>query len=247
MKKILMMALLAAPPGVNGTAPVQEVPALEVPAGVGGFEDDIADVSAKLRDEMRKIRLKGSAATVSEAIRKHDPNAAQQALDQMIKEFPEISGRESAGVWRYQGQIYFWKGDLEKAYDEFDRVVKVSERVYPEGIRLSRENFAEVVFISDAYFSRGSVALQKNLYELALKDIDSAIKLRPAFYMYHAKTQALFGLKKYKAAAAAYDLAYKMNPKVAVSPDNKIICGGLGKNGISAAACSSEKSKEILQ
>ncbi len=241
MKQLLIMMFFVVPLSANDANPVPAVPGLDISVNVGGFEDDIASVSAKLRDEIKKNRIKSVAAKVSEAINKHDPDSAQKALDQILNELPELVSRESAGVWRYQGLIHLWKNNFDEAYGDFDRIVKLIEKVYPGGIQTSSDNFSEVVFISNAYFNRGSTALQKNLYAAAVKDIDIAISLRPAFFMYHEKTQALIGLKKYKEAAEAYDLAYKMNNQVVESPDSTYICGELAKNGISSKACSVKK------
>ena len=242
MKLLLILILTGLPAAANDGRSVPQNVAVPMETAIGDFEGDVSDTWAKLRALMGESRREKYGWEINSAIAKRDPGSAQSALDGMLREFPEIKKEEPHAIEYHQGLIYFWGRNFDNAYREFDKLVKALEQKYPHGIPAGGKYSAiNTSFMAEAYFNRGAVEMQTRAYARAVTDIDKAFALLPKAYMQVNKCRALLPLKKYKEAAEAYDLAYKIDPKWAESAEDRSrMCEALLKNGLQPQPCLSK-------
>lgn len=239
MKLLLTLLLAGLPAAAKDSKPVPQDFPVPMETAVRNFEDDVADASAKIRQLMAESRLKGYGWQINYAIAQHDPETAQKALDNMIREFPEIKKEEPHAIEYHQGLIYFWRKDFDAAYKGFDKIINALELKYPNGIPPGSKYYSvNTSFMAEAYFNRGATEMQLRAFARAVVDIDKAFALMPKAYMQVNKCRALLPLKKYKEAAAAYELAYKIDSKWAKSAEDRPrMCEALLKNGFQPKPC----------
>lgn len=241
MKKFLLLALMATPAAANdATQAIQAYP-MPMEAAVGSFDRDVHDTWVTVRRLMSEMRLKRYALEINNSIARRNSESAQSALDKLVRDFPDVAKQEPHAIEYHQGLINFWKKDFEGAYLEFDKVVKGMEQQYPGGIPASDPDAASnKSFMADAYFARGAAEMHLGSFKQAVPDIEKTIAMssKPKAYMYGNKCRALLPLKKYKEAAEAYEVAYRINPKWAEkAEDRHRICDILQKNGFQPQAC----------
>lgn len=224
MKVILIFALAVQAHAATGT--VKEAPPpipAAVPAGtiVGDFDEDAETVYERLRRLMLDSRRDNYLTDMDQAIARRDPGAAQKAMDALDKEFPELRKEEPDAFSYHQGGIDFWKGDMAKAYEDFDGTLRRLERKYKKGIPPGPYATRNAYFMSTVYFSRGSTELQMGRYSDAVSDIEKAIKLCPKrkAYMFANECWAFLLLGKYPEAAGAYDSALEIDRKFTIAAE----------------------------
>lgn len=234
MKLLLILLFYAIP------ACAEEAVSVPIPmeTSVGNFEDEVESVSARLRQLMSDSRRERYGRQFNRSIYAHDPDAAQAALDNMLRDFPEIKVKEPQAVEHHQSLIHFWRKDFNTAYSGFDRIVQVLEKEYPHGIPPGKYTAINTAFMAEAYFNRGSSEMQLRAYKHAAADFDKAYTLMPKAYMQVNKCRALLPLKRYKEASEALDLAYKINPKGCEGIEDKgRICDVLAQNNFIPKPC----------
>lgn len=245
--KLFLIILLAAAPVIaaDTKAPAQNTPpAVDVP--VGTFEEDSEDIWEKIRRMIFESRQRKQVRRIDDALRRHNPNEAQEALDTLLKEFPELKEQEPQAVQYHQANIDFWRGDFKTAYAAYDTAIKELEEIYPNGNVPRGKPYWEnnASFLAELYLDRGVTAMNQQKYQQAVTDIDKAITVSPTprAYMHINKCRALVQLNQYKEAADAYNQAYKFNPKWAANSENRDeFCAVLAKNNFPAIACQQRK------
>lgn len=245
MNLIFSIIFAAAPVTAGNPEPVSVSSAVPMELAVDTFEEDAEDVWTKVRRLMSETKLKKYTREINLALAKHEPDAAQKALDGMLRDFPEIGKQEPHAVEYQQGRIDFWRKDFKGAYEEFDKVVKAMSKKYPKGVppggKYSELNTA---FMSDAYFCRGAALLQLRNYPQAILDFDKAIATSqvPAAFRQLNKGRALIQMRKFKEAAGAYEAAAKIDPDwVKKEEDTAWICRVMAANGHKPEVCQSGK------
>lgn len=210
----------------------QAASAIDEP-GLHRFEEDVAEASASIRDELRRRRIRNMTRQVFQAARRQDAVSAQKALDQLLKEVPSL--KEKPGTWLAQGEIHFRRGNFDGAFQEADRSIR--EMVLRCGGNSQVSDSPEKGFISDAYFNRGAALMHLGRLDEAIADMDAAYALLPRPHIQLNKCRALIARKKYEEAAKAYELTAFLDAKTAECSDKKRICAALSQNGQSAKAC----------
>ena len=241
MKLLIMMMLAMQPVSANNNKPVVKQEYV-VPADAQGgyFEENAEGVFEKVwrwlfgssrEKDLRRIYAELSA---------HDPVAAQNALDTLVRDCPELKNDEPQAIKYHQGMINFWKGDLDGAYKELDEAIKELEPEFHRGFARGKYWERNTNFMAKLYFSRGVTLLRQKKYQPALADIDLAshTSTQPRAYLYLNKCRALLMLKRYKDAAAEFDLAYRTNPTwVSDTEDKASICAILSQNDFKPQPC----------
>jgi tetratricopeptide (TPR) repeat protein len=206
----------------------------------GNFENNAEGVFEKvwrwLFGSSREKNLRGIYAGLSA----NDPVAAQNALNALLRDYPELKDNEPQAIKYHQGMINFSKGDLAGAYKELDEAIKELEPEFHKGFPRGEYWERNTNFMAKLYFNRGVTQLRQKKYQPALADIDlaSRISTQPRAYMYLNKSRALLMLKRYKDAAVQYDLAYRTNPPwVSGLEDKASICAVLSQNGFIPQPC----------
>ncbi len=245
MKSLLIAMFIASPAFAAENKPAPRDLAVPMEVSVGSFEEDAAGVWDKVRQLIGESRTKRYGREISKAIAKHDPVSAQRALDEMLKNNPEIKTKEPYAINYHQGNINFWKKDFKGAYKEYSTIVKALELKYPNGVPPGGK-YSEInaYFMSDAYFGRAASLLQLKKYPEAVEDLDKAISVTPhkRAALYVNKCRALFKMKEYGAAAESLDLAYGVTPiAVDSAQDKKHICEIFAQKSVQSKACSQEK------
>jgi len=241
MKSLLIAMFIASPAFAVENKPAPQAIAVPMEISVGSFEEDASGVWDKVRQLIGESRVKRYGREITKAIAKHDPVTAQKALDEMMKNHPEIKTKEPHAIEYHQGNINFWKKDFEGAYKEYSTIVKALELAYPNGVPPGGK-YSEInaYFMSDAYFGRAASLLQLKKYPEAVADLDKAIAVTPhkRAALYVNKCRALFKMKEYGAAAESLDLAYIVTPVVVDSAqDKKYICEIFVQKGVQSKAC----------
>lgn len=245
MKSLLIAIFLASPALAAENEPVPQELAVPMEISVGSFEEDSGGVWEKVRGLIGESRVKRYGREITKAIAKHDPVTAQTALDEMLKNHPEIKTKEPQAIEYHQGNINFWKKDFEGAYKEYSSIVKALELAYPNGVPPgSKYSEINAYFMSDAYFGRAASLLQLKKYPESVENLDKAILVTPhkRAALYVNKSRALFKMKEYGAAAESLDLAYAVTPAVVASAQDKAyICETFAKKGVQSKACAQKK------
>lgn len=241
MKLLLIIVLTVLPALADDSKAIpQDSPAL-IGIEVGNFEEDAESVYSKLRRLIFESREKRQVRRINEAIAKRDPEAAQKALDTLVREYPDLQT-----ITYHQAAINFWKGNLSGANEGFTKAISEVEQKFPNG-NVPREHQywkENTHFLGKLYFGRGATELYQRKYAQAILDIDKAISIspEPLAYMQFNKCRAHLRIKQYKEASEAYALAYKIDSAWSVSMgDNKEICTLLGKNGFQPQPCLPKK------
>lgn len=244
MKTLLIILFTVMPLVASETkTPVQEPPIPMEMAPVS-FEDDVSDTWAKIRSLIAGSKREEYWKGIHGAIARHDPEAAQKALDGLIKDFPEVLKQSPFPVKFQQGSIAFWRKDFRQAYTELDRVVKALEQKYPNGIPPGKYAENNKSFMSDAYFGRGAAQMQLRNYAEAVEDFGKAFSLAANPFLPLNKCRALLKLRKYQAAAEEFDMAYRLNPLVTEkAEDNDYLCNVLVKKGFHPKPCANSDPK----
>jgi len=246
MKLILTLLLVVSPAMADDSKAIpQDSPAL-MGIDVGDFEEDAESVYSKLRRLMFESREKRQVRRINEAIAKRDPEAAQKELDTLVRDYPDLKKEGAEAIGFHQATINFWRGDLNGAYEGFDKAVKEVERRFPsDSVPRDHKYWKENMhFLAKLYFGRGATELHQRRYPQAILDIDKAISIspEPLAYMQFNKSRALLRMKQYKKAAEAFDLAYKIDSNWTTNIEDKgEVCMLLGKNGYHPQACLPKK------
>lgn len=244
MKTLLIILLMGAPLFASETKSSVQEPPIPMEMAPVSFEDDVSDTWAKIRSLMTGSKREGYWKGIHSAIARHDPEAAQKALDGLIKDFPEVLKQSPFPVKFQQGSIAFWKKDFQKAFAELNMVVKALEQKYPNGIPPGKYAENNKSFMSDAYFGRGASQMQLRNYAEAVEDFGKAFSLASNPYLPLNKCRALLKLRKYQAAAEEFDLAYRLNPLVTEkAEDNDYLCNVLVKKGFRPKPCANPDPK----
>lgn len=235
-----MLAVM--PAGATDVKPVQQdPPPMLMEIAVGSFEEEVDSVSSKLRRLMWESRRESYGRQINNAIATRDPDAAQKALDGLVREYPELKKQEPHAIEYHQGNIAFWRGDLKSAYSEFDKAIKALEQEYPNGVPPGGQySDMNASFLSGLYFSRGATQMHQGQFAKAILDMDKAISVspKPIAYMQVNKCRALIALKKYKEATESFELAYKIDSQWAMNTkDKSLICETLAKNSFQPQPC----------
>lgn len=207
------------------------------------FEDDVDSASAKILRWITESRERRQVRRIREALVNRDTKSAQEALDTLVRDFPEIKEQEPQAIRFHQGNINFWKRDLDGAYKEYDEAIKALEQEYPKGFPPGNYLDNNKSFMADLYFGRGATQLHRRKYPEAIADINKAmLTYQPRAYMMVNKCRAFLRLKKYKEAADAYNAAYKINSEKALEAEDKAdICTLLEKNSFRPLPCVSKE------
>lgn len=234
MKLLLILLFSALPAFAEDAVPVS----IPMETSVGNFEDEVASVSARLRQLMFESRLAKYGRQINRSISAHDPETAQAALDNMLRDFPEIKTKEPQAVEHHQSLINFWRKDFAASYKGFDTIIHALEKDYPNGVPPGKYAAINTSFMAESYFNRGSSEMQLRAFKQAAADFDKAYALMPKAYMQVNKCRALLPLKKYKEASEAFDLAYKVYPKGLDGIEDKgRICTVLAQNNFNPGPC----------
>jgi len=244
--EIVFMLMFAALPAIAAdSAPVSVSSSVPMQMREESFESDAEDVWTKVRRLILESKREKYGREINTAMLNHDPDAAQKALDGMLRDFPEIKEQQPHAIEYHQGGIYYWRKDYNNAYNEFDKVLKAMKKQYPNGIpRGGKYSELNTYFLADAYFGRGAAALQLKNYGQAVADFDKAIAIspRPETFRQVNKGRALIQLGKFKEAAKAYDEAGKLDIEWARKEEDTVwICRIMSAHGLYPTPCPSKK------
>lgn len=157
---------------------------------LGNAKGAIADYdeALKLLPDNRSILF--NKALAQEDIR--DFEGAASSFERLIKAYPNYDG-----AYMGRARLYMLTGDTVAAKTDLDKALELNPNA------------------TNAYVMRADIAMhgaQKN-YELALKDMDEAVKLQPRFAGYFINRAYLrYMLDDYFGAMADYDYAVALDP-----------------------------------
>ncbi|MBW2609800.1 MAG: tetratricopeptide repeat protein [Deltaproteobacteria bacterium] len=104
--------------------------------------------------------------------------------------------KENADAFYNRGWLYEYKGDLQKAEQDYTKAVEINKRHV------------------DAYYNRGLVYIKMKKFEQAIKDFSEAIKLKPkSIDAYCNRGNSNLQLNKTDLALKDYDAALKIDPE----------------------------------
>ena len=240
--KLLIMLMFALPPvSANDNKPVMKQEYVVPADAQGGYFDDKTDgVFEKVWRWFFGSSREKYLRRIYAELAAHDPVAAQNALDTLVRDYPELKKDEPQAIKYHQGMINLGKGDLDGAYKELDEAIKELEPEFHTGFARGKYWERNTNFMARLYFSRGVTLLRQKKYQPALADIDLAshTSTQPRAYVYVNKCRALLMLKRYKDAAAEFDLAYRTNPTwVSDTEDKASICAVLSQNAFKPQPC----------
>ena len=241
MKLLILLMLVMPPVSANDNKPVtKQEYVIPVDAQGNYFEDRPDSVFEKVWRWLFGSKREKNLRRIYAELAAHDPVAAQNALDTLVRDNPELKSNEPQAIKYHQGMINFWKGDLDGAYKELNEAIKELEPEFHKGFARNKYWERNTNFMARLYFSRGITLLRQKKYQPALADIDLAshVSTQPRAYLYLNKCRALLMLKRYNDATAAFDRAYSTNPTwVSGAEDKASICAVLIQNGFKPQLC----------
>ncbi len=240
--KLLIMLMFALPPtfAIDNKPVVKQEYVVPADAQGGYFENYTEGVFEKVWRWFFGSSREKNLRRVYAGLSAHNPVAAQNALDTLVRDNPKLKKNEPQAIKYHQGMINFSKGDLDGAYKELDEAIKELEPEFHSGFARGEYWERNTNFMATLYFSRGVTLLRQKKYQLALADIDLAshTSTQPRAYMYLNKCRTLLMLKRYKDAAAEFNLAYRTNPTwVSDMEDKASICAVLSQNTVKPQPC----------
>ena len=120
-----------------------------------------------------------------------DPEFEMTRLNNLIK-----MDKGNADAFYNRGWLYEYKGDLQKAEQDYIKAVKINKRHF------------------DAYYNRGLIYIKMKKFEQAIKDFSEAIKLNPkALEAYCNRGNSNFQLNRTNLALKDYNAALEIDPK----------------------------------
>src|SRR3989339_606431 len=159
MKFIIMFMFAVMPASADDGRSAPQVPLLSLENGMGNFEEDVAEASAKIKEEMRAFHANAMTFRIMDALQQHDPAMAQKTLKEMLDKSPELKGNSMVKL--SQGEIYFWQGDFRMAYTENQEVIdRIEKPNAPRGPQTDDNPASENAFIADAYFNRATAGMR---------------------------------------------------------------------------------------
>jgi len=153
----------------------------------------VMSLNSEIKAESKSSAPSSKLALKDKSVQKKpfDPAFEMKRLNNLIE-----MDKGNADAFYNRGWLYEYKGELQKAEQDYTKAVEVNKRHV------------------DAYYNRGLVYIKMKKFEQAIKDFSEAIKLKPkSVDVYCNRGNTNFKLNKMDLAMKDYDAALKIDPK----------------------------------